>query len=212
MNIKTKRKIYKILSPDESKALLAETEKWDLRDRLIIRLGLATGMRAGELAHAQITWIADINNVFHVNVDHIDGDSGEPIWSPKYGGVRRVPIPDKLVAQIREYIGERKKGYIFLSSKQNKQGSYDPIKERRIEKIYQTMARRINLEGEKQGIHTLRHTFATTLKHSGLDITKIQNMLGHKKLKTTMEYLAYLPMTKEETREITTMVATQLLE
>ena len=38
-------------------------------------------------------------------------------------------------------------------------------------------------------VHTLRHAFATHLLGRGVDVRKVQELMGHKDLKTTMEYL-----------------------
>jgi site-specific recombinase XerD len=63
-----------------------------------------------------------------------------------------------------------------------------PMDERTGQKIYYTAVARAGLP-RKGGIHSLRHSFATHLLESGVEITIVQRLLGHNSLSVTANYL-----------------------
>ena len=50
--------------------------------------------------------------------------------------------------------------------------------------------------------HDLRHTFATRLVHQGIDLYKVQRLLGHRDIKTTQRYAHHYPESLRESGEI----------
>ncbi len=140
-----------------------------LRDRAVIETFYSTGIRISELAG--------------LSRDDIDFIGGVVKVMGKGKKERIVPIGDKAISAIRDYLEKRKKdsASVFL----NKSGRR--ITTRGIRNI---VGKYIRLAGIKQGVspHTLRHSFATHLLNRGADLRSVQELLGHANLSTTQIY------------------------
>ena len=140
------------------------------RDKAIIELLYATGMRISELTNLKLTDI-DINR----SVLKVFGKGSKE---------RLVPFGEKAAESISLYLKDRKdlkSKEIFLSNRGTKisRGAFW----QRI-KIY---TKRENLKISISP-HTLRHAFATHLLNRGADLRSVQILLGHSDLSTTQIY------------------------
>ena len=140
------------------------------RDKAIIELLYATGMRISELTNLKLTDI-DINR----SVLKVFGKGSKE---------RLIPFGEKAAESISLYLKDRKdlkSKEIFLSNRGTKisRGAFW----QRI-KIY------LKRENLKISIspHTLRHAFATHLLNRGADLRSVQILLGHSDLSTTQIY------------------------
>ncbi len=93
---------------------------------------------------------------------------------------RVVFLHKKLIDMLKLY-GVRKEYPIFVSRRDEK------YNKRTIQQIVKSASKKV---GIKKNVtpHTLRHSFATHLLEGGADIRYIQQLLGHKDLKTTQIY------------------------
>jgi len=80
-----------------------------------------------------------------------------------------------------EIYGANKQGLVFISQRGKK------YNKRTIQQIVKSVARKAGIK-KKVTPHTLRHSFATHLLEAGADIRHIQQLLGHKSLRTTQVY------------------------
>ncbi|KPK39028.1 MAG: recombinase XerC [Omnitrophica WOR_2 bacterium SM23_29] len=156
---------------------LIESPKGDnvsaFRDRAILETLYSTGIRVSELVGLNVE-----------NVDHIGG------VIKVYGKGKKeriVPIGERALGAIREYL--KKRSYqasktakaLFL----NKSG--DRITDRSIRRIIEKYIRKTSIK-ERISPHTLRHSFATHLLDRGADLRSVQELLGHANLSTTQIY------------------------
>ena len=168
------------LSIDDVDLLLAQPDvstPRGLRDRALIELLYATGMRVSELIGLRP---ADVNL-----------ESSYLTCTGKGQKQRIVPIGDEAGAWVRRYLrdarpqllGKRSSPRLFV----NARGGGPGLTRVGFWKILKTYAR---LAGLKMSIspHVLRHSFATHLLDRGADLRAIQMMLGHADLSTTQIY------------------------
>lgn len=156
-------------APDESQ------DRQAVRDRLILILLYATGMRASELACLKVR---DIN--FNLGVARVLGKGSKE---------RIVPVAAKALEIVRLYLetaraavaGDDGPAELLLSR------SGKPIGREDVYRIVRKYVHRAALRG-KVSPHTLRHCFATQLLSRGADLRSVQEMLGHADVATTQIY------------------------
>ncbi len=181
VNLETPRgwkRLPRALSADDVEALLRQpdhTTSIGLRDRAMLELLYASGLRASELVGLRLH---DINL-----------ERGFLIVLGKGSKERAVPIGETAAASLetylnrarRELLGGKDSDYLFISS------------HRRVI-TRQMFWERIKFYARKAGIsspvspHTLRHSFATHLLDNGADLRAVQAMLGHADISTTQIY------------------------
>ena len=179
-NIKTykvEKKELSILTKAEIQKLLAEANCEDLkgkRDEAMLQLLYATGMRVTELISLKVS---DINL------------SSGKIKIAKSSILRVITLNNSTVRYIKNYIKEIRPllckidtdDTLFLNSngkKLTRQGFWKILKK------YKNSA---NIDKELTP-HTLRHSFAIHNLNDGMDIKKLQEILGHTDVATTMMY------------------------
>jgi len=172
------QKLPQVLSRGEVSTLLAAprgTDPASLRDRALLELMYACGLRASEA-----TGLA---------VRDVDLRHGVLRARGKGSKERLVPVGREAVTAVRAYlergrgrlVGLREQDKLFVNQRGGeltRQGLY---------KIVQRHARAAGLDG-KMSPHTLRHTFATHLLAGGCDLRAVQEMLGHADIATTQIY------------------------
>lgn len=146
----------------------------NLKHRLILMSTYAAGLRASE--------------VIGLKPEHIDSERMLiKVVDAKGRKDRYTMLSARLLDELRSYYKKhRPQTYLFPSSygeKKNKPLSYETVR-----CIYEKARKKAGIK-KGEGIHTLRHSFATHLLEAGFDIRKIQVLLGHTRLSTTMIYL-----------------------
>jgi integrase/recombinase XerD len=187
---KSLSRLPQILSPTEVDRLLGAPrgeEPLALRDRAMLELLYATGLRVSELVGLQI---ADLQ----LQVGYLSAVG-------KRSKERIVPIGESALAELRCYLQfgrpfleKGESTFLFLNRNGKgltRQGFWKIIK------------RRAGEAGITKNItpHTLRHSFATHLLENGADLRSVQAMLGHADISTTQ---IYTHVTRERLKKIHT--------
>jgi integrase/recombinase XerD len=177
-SVKLPSRLPQILTHQEVDLLLAEPDQstiLGMRDRAMLELLYATGLRVSELTG--------------LNLTNINLDAGYVRTVGKGAKERMIPMGEKAREALQTYISEGRPGLlkgknlscIFVSRRGqpiSRQGFWKIIKK------YGMMA------GIKKKItpHRLRHSFATHLLEGGADLRSVQVMLGHADISTTQIY------------------------
>jgi integrase/recombinase XerD len=186
---KLDQSLPKTLSPDEVEQLLGQPDvstPLGLRDKALLELLYATGMRVSELVHVRL---ADL-----------DKEMGIVRCLGKGSKERLIPVGKSALHALEAYllhgratlIGKRTSHWLFVNSRGtvlSRVGFW---------KILGAYGRRAKL-ATKLTPHLLRHSFATHLLERGADLRSIQLMLGHSDISTTQIYTHVL---KERLKQV----------
>ncbi len=161
---KIEKNLPKFLDVDDILNLLEKIK--DPRDRAMVELIYSSSLRASE--------------AISLNVEDVDFEHLRLRITRKGGKTTYVPITERAKRYLEIYIGERVSGALFL----NRYGMR--LSTRSLQKIVKKYS--INNIFKDISPHTLRHSKATHLLNSGMDIRLIQRLLGHSSIKATQIY------------------------
>ncbi len=174
------RRVPGMLSASEVEKLLSAPQGGDafaLRDRALLELFYASGLRVSELAG--------------LTLQQLDLDNGYLRVFGKGAKERVVPVGGKAVDALRVYLAAGRPSFV-----RTKTGSALFLSERGGALSRKTLWFIVQKYAERAGIargvkpHQLRHSFASHLLGGGADLRAIQEMLGHANLATTQIYTA----------------------
>lgn len=169
------RKIPSYLSLEEVEALLAAPcvdSLFGLRDKALLELLYATGLRISELTS--------------LNISQVNLNAGWVKVKGKGYRERMVPLGEEAIRWIRKYLKEKDQGGKRTSPLFcNRYG--ERISRQSCWKIVKKYARKAGIN-KIISPHTLRHSFATHLLSGEADLRSVQELLGHVNISTTQIY------------------------
>lgn len=180
---KIKRKVPEYLTLEEVELLLEQpkTDTIGLRDKAMLELLYATGIKVSEMISLEIK-----------DVDLYLGY----IKCKKGNKVRIIPLGSRAKAAIRCYLGQSRP--ILFERKKNKEDENNDklflnwfgniLTRQGFWKILKAYAKKANIQKDITP-HTLRHSFAAHLLENGADLQSVKEMLGHSDISTTQIYL-----------------------
>lgn len=187
-NKKIKSDYIEVLTDAEYKTLfdfIGNYERYKinaLRMQLLVNIGYTSWLRLSEM--------------LNLTVEEVKSKETRIIW--KGNKARRVFFTNSSEELLREYLEERNKpiprtwrvenksDFVFISH--NSWYDYwNPIKKNTACEIMKKYSDAIDI-GKRITIHTLRHSYATRLLESWLNIREIQELLGHSDIQTTENY------------------------
>jgi site-specific recombinase XerD len=167
------RRLPHVLSREEVQRLLSVP--LNPKHRVMLLTAYGTGVRLGELIHLQVGDIDSHRMAVRVN-------------QGKGARDRYTVLSPRLLAALREYWRERRpRTWLFPGAREDR-----PVHETVAQRAFMLAKARARIE-KPGGIHMLRHSFATHLLEAGVDLARIQRLLGHRGLGTTAMYLHVTP-------------------
>ena len=156
------------LTAEEVSRLLAAVP--NLRDRTAMEIAYAAGLRLGEVLHLKLSDIDSARMILRVDQGKGKKD-------------RNVMLGPALLESLRAYWKRYKPGEWLFPGKDPRQ----PVNATMIQRAFTQAKWRARIQ-KRVSFHSLRHSFATQLLESGVNVRTIQALLGHRSLGTTQRY------------------------
>ncbi len=171
---------------EEMFAVCNLTNPYGQRNRAILEVLYATGLRVSELVNIKISDI-DFNEM---SIKVLGKGNKERIVY--FGRYAQKYLQEYLQDGRNKLLVNKTSDYLFINNKKTN------ISSRAIEMIIKDIVKKTSIE---TGItpHSIRHTFATHLLNEGCDILTVQELLGHESLKATQ---IYTHITNDELKNI----------
>lgn len=139
------------------------------KHRLMISLGYGAGLRVSEVVNIKVKDL----NIAELTI-HIKEAKGKKD--------RITVFPEKMIADIQNLIaGKQGNDFVFESSRGGK------LTTTTAQKVFENALRKSGIKKEAT-FHSLRHSFATHLLENGVDVRYVQELLGHRNIRTTQIY------------------------
>lgn len=169
--LKNKRKVCKVLTKEELNAFFNACD--NPKYKMIFMLIYGSGLRIGETAN--------------LRMKDIDSKKMRIFVREGKGNKERYTILPKVsLEMLREYYKRERpnhpEGYLFL----NREGN--PLKIERMRVYFRRYRRKAKLNDEFV-VHSLRHSFATDLIERGATLIQVKELMGHRNIRSTMEYV-----------------------
>jgi integrase/recombinase XerD len=177
---KVRKRLPRAISPEDMERLLAEPSREQtpkaLRDRALLELLYATGLRVTELVS--------------LNVDDINLASATVrVVRPKDKRERQVPVHQRAIEPLEDYL---ERGRMQLLRDPEESALFLNHRGKRLTRqgLWLIVKHYVREVGIVQDVtpHTLRHTFAAHLVDRKADLEYVQELLGHANISTTQVY------------------------
>jgi len=162
------QRVPETLTPEEVSRLFEAVR--NQRDRTAMEIAYATGLRLGEVLHLKVA----------------DVDSGRMILRVDQGKGkkdRNVMLGPALLETLRAYWKRYRPKVLLFPGQDPKR----PVNPTPLQKAFIQAKREARIQ-KQVSFHSLRHSFATQLLDSGVNVRTIQSLLGHRSLGTTQRY------------------------
>jgi site-specific recombinase XerD len=176
-HLREPQKIPLVMSPDETRRLLAVAD--NLKIRTLLSLGYGCGLRASEVVRLKVKHIDSAQKIIRVEQSKGRKDRNVMLSPETFDLLRQWW---KVRPSRHDATTPRQECWLFPGRRPGK-----PMTTRQLSRLFHEAADAAGIK-KRVTLHALRHSFATHLLERGTDIRIIQALLGHEKLDTTARY------------------------